>query len=406
MEKAQSALARAEALGGVPDTALTVVRGSIAGRLGDPEAAIAQYRLLLDAGDTTIRSSIAMSALYSDRMNPGEVADLHRSLFADMGDGARLASSFGNDHRTDRPLRVGMVSRDLHRQHPVNIFLQPMLAAWDQAAFPLTVYFTGNARDEQTDRAQRLAKHWREVSAERLAQLPAMVEAAEIDVLIDLGGHTSSAQMAMFAQRMAPVQATYLGYPGSTGVPNIDWLLGDEVVTPPEHDQLYSEQVARLPGTVFCFAPGNLYPMPQFPEAFASRPLTFGSFNNIPKLTPRTISLWSRILSRLPDARLLLKAASFQDQGAITRYQTLFADQGIDPARLEFRGPTGLAEMMQEYVDIDIALDPVPYNFKTNCKCVATAVIEVQYCAPSLLYSEILTRYLSRNSFHFSKSVM
>ena len=206
----------------------------------------------------------------------------------------------------------------------------------------------------------------REIPAERLSQLPAQVEADKIDILIDLAGHTSSAQPALFGQRIAPVQATYLGYPGSTGVPNMDWLLGGDIVTPPQHAHLYSEQIARLPGTVFCFAPGNQYPEPQFPDAAASRPLTFGSFNNIPKLTPRTIGLWSAILRALPDSRLLLKAASFQDRGAITRYQNLFAAEQIDPTRLEFRGPTGLADMMQEYADIDIALDPIPYNGGTT----------------------------------------
>lgn len=366
LDKAQAALARAEALGGVPENALTVIRGTIAGKLGDPDAAIDQYRFLLDAGDTSIRSSIAMSALYSDRMTTEEVAALHRTLFADLGDGARSPVSFSNDRRTDRTLRIGMVSRDLHRQHPVNIFLQPMLAHWDQTAFPLTIYFTGNTRDEQTAQAQRRAGTWREVPAERLSQLPSLVEADRIDILIDLAGHTSSTQAALFGQRMAPVQATYLGYPGSTGVPNMDWLIGDAIVTPPEHDHLYSERVARLPGTVFCFAPGNQYPPPFFPAEAAMRPLTFGSFNNIPKMTPRTIRLWSAILRALPDSRLLLKAASFQDRGAIARYQTLFAAEGVNADRLEFRGPTGLADMMQEYGDIDIALDPVPYNGGTT----------------------------------------
>lgn len=366
LDQAQAALARAEALGGVPETALTVIRGTIAGKLGDPDAAIDQYRLLLDAGDTSIGSSIAMSALYSDRMTAEEVATLHLTLFCSLGEGARSAASFSNGRRTDRPLRIGMVSRDLHRQHPVNIFLQPMLAHWDQTAFPLTIYFTGNTRDEQTAQAQRRAGIWREVPAERLAQLPSLVEADKIDVLIDLAGHTSYAQMALFAQRMAPVQATYLGYPGSTGVPNMDWLIGDVVVTPPEHDHLYSERIARLPGTVFCFAPGDQYPAPAFASETATRPLTFGSFNNIPKLTPRTIRLWSAILRALPDARLLLKAASFQDRGAISRYQRLFAAEDVDAGRLEFRGPTGLADMMQEYGEIDIALDPVPYNGGTT----------------------------------------
>jgi predicted O-linked N-acetylglucosamine transferase (SPINDLY family) len=165
---------------------------------------------------------------------------------------------------------------------------------------------------------------------------------------------------------MAPVQATFLGYPGSTGVPNIDWIFGDPVVTPPAHDHLYSERVARLPDTVFCYAPEADYPYPAFDDAVAARPLTFGSFNNIPKLTPHTIRLWSDVLKAVPSSRLLLKAPSFKDAGAVARFTGLFAEQGIAGDRLEFRGPVGLADMMQEYADVDIGLDPLPYNGGTT----------------------------------------
>lgn len=370
LELAQQALIRAETKGGVAPIAISTVRGAIAGRLGNPDAAIAHYQNLLAAGDEAIKSSIAMSSLYSDKQSVDEVAALHRSLFADWGGNARSPSSFANPLVADRPLRIGMVSRDLHRQHPVNIFLQPMLAEWDQQAFPLTIYFTGNTRDDQTARAQRLVsergRQWREVHPDKLASLPGMVESDGIDILIDLAGHTSAAQMQLFAKRMAPVQASYLGYPGSTGVPKIDWLFGDEIVTPPGHDPLYSERVARLPGTVFCFAPLDTYPEPVWPGGLGDRPLTFGSFNNIPKLTARTIGLWAAILRELPDSRLLLKAASFQDRGAIERYRGLFEAEGVAAGRLLFRGPSGLADMMQEYTEIDIALDPLPYNGGTT----------------------------------------
>jgi predicted O-linked N-acetylglucosamine transferase (SPINDLY family) len=163
------------------------------------------------------------------------------------------------------------------------------------------------------------------------------------------------------------VQATYLGYPGSTGVPNIDWLIGDAVVTPPEDDALCSERVARLPGVVFCFAPETDYPLPNWdaPE-FLARPITFGSFNNVPKLTPHTLKLWAQVLKAVPDSRLLLKAPSFKDESAIKVFRERLEKEGVDASRLEFRGPVGLTDMMAEYADVDIALDPVPYNGGTT----------------------------------------
>jgi predicted O-linked N-acetylglucosamine transferase (SPINDLY family) len=363
LEEALAELERAEAVGPVPKTASGSMRAYVAGRMGDADTALDLYQQLVDAGDTSLRSSVAMSALYSDTLTPQEVADLHRHLFAPLGAGARSRDSFGNDRDADRPLRIGLVTADLHHQHPVNLFLQPMLACWDRGQYPLTVYFTGTNHDEQTRLAKSRVDVWHEIAPDRLAK---QVEADGIDILVDLAGHTSGQNMALFGRRMAPVQATFLGYPGSTGVPNIDWIFGDPVVTPPEHDPLYSEHVARLPDTVFCYAPEVDYPEPAFDGAVADRPLTFGSFNNIPKLTPHTLRLWAEVLKAVPDSRLLLKAPSFKDAGAVVRYTGLFAERGIAADRLEFRGPVGLADMMQEYADVDIGLDPVPYNGGTT----------------------------------------
>jgi predicted O-linked N-acetylglucosamine transferase (SPINDLY family) len=364
MEEALLALDAAEAQTSMPNAAS--MRAAIAGKMGDADTALAHYQSLVDAGDKSLSSSVAMSALYSDTLTPQEVAALHRNLFSSLGDGARSPASFSNDRRPDRPLRIGLVTADFHHQHPVNLFMQPMLARWDRTQFALTVYFTGVSYDDQTHLAKSRVGTWREMTQATPAQFARQVEADGIDILIDLAGHTSMQRMSLFAQRMAPVQATFLGYPGSTGVPHMDWIIGDPVVTPPAHDALYSERVARLPNTVFCYAPEVEYPYPDMPDAMAARPLTFGSFNNIPKLTPHTIALWSRVLHAVPDSRLILKAPSFNDAGARSRYARLFAEQNIDPGRIEFRGPVGLSLMMAEYADVDIGLDPVPYNGGTT----------------------------------------
>jgi predicted O-linked N-acetylglucosamine transferase (SPINDLY family) len=197
-------------------------------------------------------------------------------------------------------------------------------------------------------------------------QLSKRIDADQIDVLLDLAGHTSQHRMMLFAQRAAPVQITYLGYPGSTGVPNMDYLLGDGVVSPSGSDHLFTEQVLRLPGTVFCFAPEDDYPYPVFDAATAKRPLTFGSFNTLPKLTPHTLSLWARVLKAVPQSRLLIKAPSFTDEAAKRMVGQRLEALGVDLSRVEFRGPVGLTDMMAEYADVDIALDTVPYNGGTT----------------------------------------
>jgi predicted O-linked N-acetylglucosamine transferase (SPINDLY family) len=366
MDEALAALARAEALG--PQPGAKSMRASIAGRLGDADTALALYRELAEAEGphSKMRSSAAMSALYSDRLSAQEVADLHRWLFQALGRDARAATSFANKRDPDRRLKVGLVTADFHHQHPVNLFMQPILPRLDPQEMELTVYFTGVSHDEQTRQAKKRVARWVECANLPDVQLAQRIERDRIDVLVDLAGHTSMNRMAMFARRAAPVQMSYLGYPGSTGVPNIDWLLADKIVAPKGSEALFTEKLIRLPGTVFCYHPEVDYPCPDYGQAHLERPLTFGSFNNAPKLTPRTIALWARVLKAVPQSRLLLKAPSFQDTRAIVAFERRFESEGIAASRLEFRGPVGLSDMMAEYADVDIALDPVPYNGGTT----------------------------------------
>lgn len=395
LEDALASLAKAEAL--APQPGAKSMRASVAGRMGDAETALKLYRELAaeDGPLSKMASSAAMSSLYSDQLSAPEVAALHRELFAPLGAGARAASSFANAREPGKRLKVGLVTADFHHQHPVNIFMQPVLARLDSTQIELTVYFTGVSYDEQTQLARSRVPHWVECTTWSDGQLARRIESDGIDILLDLAGHTSMQRMSLFAQRAAPVQATFLGYPGSTGVPGMDWIMADAVVAPEGSEHLYSEQVYRLPNTVFCFAPEADYPLVQphtfdrlqgkllqgesedqqpcrsqpcwrSEEGHAQRPLTFGSFNNLPKLTQHTVALWARVLHAVPGSRLLLKAPSFKDEGAVRAFKARFAAQGIAEDRLELRGPVGLADMMAEYADVDIALDPVPYNGGTT----------------------------------------
>lgn len=367
LEEALVQLGRAEALAKEPLAGATSLRGAIAGRTGDADRALELYKQAAAGAEADrMRSSAAMSSLYSDTLTPMQVAQLHRELFAPLGEGARPRASFANPRTTDRPLRVGLVTADFHHQHPVNIFMQPVLARWDHERFPLTTYFCGVSHDDQTVQARQRSDTWREVTHATAGQLARQVEDDGIDILFDLAGHTGQQRIAMFARRMAPVQVTFLGYPGSTGAPNMDWIIGDPVVTPPGADELCSERVWRLPHTVFCYSPEADYPYPRLGTEAARRPLTFASFNNIAKLTPHSVGLWARILQAVPGSRLLLKAPSFGDALAQQRYREMFARLGVEPSRLLFRGATPLYDMMGEYGDVDIALDPVPYNGGTT----------------------------------------
>jgi predicted O-linked N-acetylglucosamine transferase (SPINDLY family) len=363
MHEAELVLQQAEALAPMPGA--RSLRAAVAGKVGDADQALVLYTALAKSEDkdSGYASSAAMSSLYSDTPTAQQVADLHRDLFAHWGHGARSRASFVRAPLSGRRLKLAIVSADFHHQHPVNIFMQPVLRELDRSKFELTMY---DSHDEQTALARTRTEHWVEVGGLNRTQLAKRIDADGIDVLLDMAGHTSQHRMQLFAQRAAPVQMTYLGYPGTTGVPNMDFILGDAVVTPEGCERLYTEQVLRLPGTVFCYAPEDDYPYPAHHEAKELRPLTFGSFNNVPKLTPRTLALWAKVLAAVPQSRLLLKAPSFIDKAAQQIFTERLQALGVDMARVGFRGPVGLSDMMAEYADVDIALDPVPYNGGTT----------------------------------------
>lgn len=366
MDEGLRALERAEALSPEPVPGAASLRAAVAGKLGDVDECLQLYLEMgkADGAESPYLSSAAMSSLYSDTLSALAITEFHRDLFEPLGQGAR--NQFANPLEAERKLRIGYVTADLHHQHPVNLFMQPVLARHDARAVEVTVYFVGVAGDEQTRLAKERVARWRDAGAMTDQRLAQQIEADGIDILIDLLGHTSYNRRALFARRAAPVQACFMGYPGSTGLPNMDWLIADPVVAPASHAHLYTEQVMRLPHCVFCYAPEQDYPFPDYNSKFSKRRLTFGSFNNISKLTPWTIELWARVMQAVPDARLLLKAPSFRDLKASQRFAELFAKAGVSVDRLEFRGPVGLADMMAEYADVDIALDTYPYNGGTT----------------------------------------
>ncbi|MFN9547829.1 MAG: tetratricopeptide repeat protein [Cyanobacteriota bacterium] len=340
---------------------------ALPGRRGDAAAHLAaveaHYAELGEPG-SRLASSIAMASLYVDDRTPEQVAMLHQRLCAPIEAAAPTTQCLLRNPDPERPLRLGLVSGDFHRQHPVNLFMLPLLERLDRDHFPVNVYHTGTMHDEYTARARTAAAHWIEAGAIDDPALRQRIQADGIDILIDLAGHTSSHRLGLFALRAAPVQATFLGYPHSTGLSRMDWLIGDPIVSPAAHAHLFSEGIAQLPGSVFCWCPVDDYPLP--PPRPAEAPLVFGSFNNIMKLSPRTIRLWAALLRDLPEARLLLKAPSLGDVSVVERFRGLFAAEGLDPERLLLEGPEELGLMMARYGAIDIALDPTPYNGGTT----------------------------------------
>jgi len=273
---------------------------------------------------------------------------------------AARSRSFRRAPLTGRRLRVGYVSGDF-RQHAVSYFIEQLFARHDRTKIELFAYSAHINRDVVTARLRTLAEHWVNVAGMGDAAVRERIGTDAIDVLIDLSGHTHDNRLGVFARRAAPVQAHYLGFFASTGLTEMDYWIGDEILTPPATDDHFSEQVWRLPRVWVSYEDKAEAPIPDWRPA-EDGAVWLGSFNNLGKLTSATLALWARVLHALPRGRLLLKTRNLDDVGCRQSILGGFAAHGIASARIELQDsnitPTW-SEHMACYNRLDIALDPV-----------------------------------------------
>ena len=262
-----------------------------------------------------------------------------------------------------RRLRVGYIS-PYFRDHAVSFFTEPLITSHDQEGVELYLYSDNRRNDAVTDRFRASASVWRDVrylSDDALAQ---QVRDDQIDILVDLTGHIASHRLLMFARKPAPVQVTYIGYQDTTGMRAMDYRLTDARVDPPGTERYYSEQLYRLPRTYFVYRPAAESPELVAPPAVEHGYVTFGSFNNFTKVTPRVIDAWIEILSRVDRSRLLVLA---NRGGYVEAHFTRKArEAGIDPARIELHNRMPRRKYFALMERADIALDPFPFNGHTT----------------------------------------
>jgi len=274
-------------------------------------------------------------------------------------------------HHTDctpgRRLRVGYVSPDL-RKHSVTYFFEPVLATHDKSGFETFCYALIAEEDETTARLKRHADHWRNLAHLTDEQALDRIRDDRIDILVDLAGHTGDNGLRLFAEKPAPVQVTWIGYPATTGLTSMDYRFVDEVTDPiGETDRYYSETLIRLPGCFLVYLPDRESPDISDLPALSNGFITFGSFNKLSKVTPEMITLWSRILKDLPRSRLVMKTLSLSDKTARARIAAMFAQEGIESERLILMPwATSTGGHLGTYHSVDIALDTYPYNGTTT----------------------------------------
>ncbi len=255
----------------------------------------------------------------------------------------------------------------------MSYFFRPLLHHHDRREFEVICFSDVERPDAVTKLIRADADGWHDIHGQSDEAVAELVRMRDIDTLVDLCGHSAQNRLMVFARRVAPVQISYLGYPASTGLSAMDYRMTDLHCDPPgKTDRLHTEELLRLPTTNWCYEPIEGTPAVGPSPAADGKPICFGSFNHIAKVTRRMIGVWSRVLRAVPGSRLLLKSAGLGTAGVRRRIGECFASQGIDPARLDFVGrEPSIFSHLGMYGRVDIALDTFPYNgTTTTCEAV------------------------------------
>lgn len=316
--------------------------------------------------DASIASGLALSMTYLPGVDPDVLAEAHRE-YGRILDRLRPAPFFAPPVAAgpERRIRVGLVSPDF-RQHSVSFFIEPFLEHHDRDRFEVYAYSSTRHPDAVTRRLRGHAAAWRETPNLNEMQLASRIREDNVDIAIDLAGHTLGNNLPAFNLRPAPVQVTYCGYPDTTGLTSIDYRIVDSLTDPPgpDTDARATEKLWRLDPCFLCYRPSAAAPEPAIDE---SGGVVFGSFNAGRKINDRVIDAWTRLLGRVPGSRLILKSFDFSSPDAAARVVASFARAGADASRIEVLGATPTLEAhLALYRRVHVALDAWPYNGTTT----------------------------------------
>lgn len=297
-------------------------------------------------------------------IEPERVRRIHENYARLLGQTAPpLPPPTIEDPDPERKLRVGLLSSDL-REHSVSYFIEPLLQHLDRDRFEV-IAFAGIPRsDAITERIRRLCGGWHEVFRLPAGAAAPLIRSHRIDILVDLNGNSLGHRLLDCAARPAPVQITYLGYPGTTGLSAFDARLVDSLTDPPGSDFHCTEPLVRMDPCFLCYRPPEHSPEPARAEA---EPVTFGSFNALHKLSEPTLTLWAHLLETVRGSRLLIKALGLKHSSMRALMRERFGKAGGDCDRLELMDQTALpGEHLALYSKVDVALDSTPYNGTTT----------------------------------------
>ncbi|WP_298593337.1 hypothetical protein [uncultured Mitsuokella sp.] len=365
--------------------------GSASYRLGKPEttqAYMEAYRLATHEVDIcSFYSSVLMSYNFQD-VPPKKVYERHLTY----NDLFRQIRPYTHEaHKRKEKLRIGYISPDF-RAHVMASFCWPFLATFDRDSFSVYAYSLALG-DPYTDTFHSLVTVWRDVHEKTYAEIARQIHADEIDILVDLAGHTMGSGLPVLAYKPAPVQVSGLGYMTTTGLRTVDYFWTDSFVDPVgQGDAYFSEHLVRLTSQ-FCYNGQTNLPASAGTPAKARGYILFASFNQYTKITDELLADWARILAAVPRSRLLIKTEVFADIPTVETAYRRFETAGLPMDRVLFEPPS--QDYMYRYLDVDIALDTYPYpGGGTTCDALYMGV-------------PVVTRYREdRHSTRFSYGIL
>ena len=351
---------------------------------GQIDSALHHYRtaIRMVPEDSAINSNLLLAMQYSTNIGYNEMF-VEATRFWNREAQSTVKQKLHSGRRTGgKQIRVGFVSPDF-RRHSVSFFFVPFLKALDRSRIRVFCYGEIKRADDVTRQIEGLVDHFCITNGLSDRSVADTIVSDSIDILVDLAGHTAGNRLPVFALKPAPIQITWLGYPATTGLSQVAFRITDAVADPPGlTESYYSEQLIRLPEGFLCYDP--LDPAPsvgQLPCLNSDR-ITFGSFNNLPKLNPGVIHLWSKLLRSVPGSQLVLKSRQLADMSVCSQIMEQFNRHGIESERIQMLGRTAsTADHLALYNRIDIAVDTFPYNgTTTTCEALWMGVPVISLC--------------------------
>lgn len=306
------------------------------------------------------RDNLLLALNYDPTRSPGDITDAHR----EWGRQFPVAKTPARRTRRQR-LRIGYLSPDF-TAHSVAFFIEPVLRHHDREQFEVTAYADLGRADAVTQRLRGHVEHWRGIHALDDRALTALIRNDEIDILIDLAGHLRHNRLRVFAERAAPVQITWLGYPNTSGLESMDFCITDEVLDPPGSNSLYTEKLIRLPDGFACYQPPDDAPPVVPSPALENGYITFGTFHTLAKLNAPVIALWTELLLRLPTSRLRLQTFGLGEPALRDKLLGSFVASGIEAKRIELHGQASMNEYLLAHGEVDVCLDTLPWSGHTT----------------------------------------